>query len=206
MPPKKRTERKGRQSNSGSSRYYGGIPLGPAQNGMTYTTRWEYGILTSDSKGSISISDIAPSISNSSEYSTVSSLFTECKLLSCSLTITNCVDIATVGSPVRNGELLLCTQMQANQSVNTPPTGTSAVSNGAFLRLFAIGNTVEPFQYRMKVPRRLEYASITADAPNPVTPWAGSPGAVYAYAQDLTPFAGYCKVFVTCTYALRGRI
>jgi len=179
------------------------IGRSPAANSMVYTTRWEYGQLQTGTTGLISASDIAPSITNSSEYSTVASLFSEVKLLSCNVMFTPHHVPAD-----SSGRLWIGTQMQANQTVQAAtPLVSSQVTNLTNSVIINVGpGMTRVYNYRMKVPRRLMFASISADAPDPVTPYAGSPGAVYVWGDNLTASVAYVLVDVQCTYILRGRV
>jgi len=171
-------------------------------NKMIYKTRWEFGLVSSGTSGTIAVSNISPSIVNSSEYSTVSSLFSEVKLLRCQIVITQRLQGGEIVS-----RLMVGTQMQANQSVPGTVTSISNVQNLARLVYITIGApSIRPVHYNMVVPRSLDYASITADAPSPVTPWAGSPGCIYMWANNTTASADYFHVDVLATYMLRGRV
>ncbi len=182
------------------------IPLMGLSDGqsMTITCRYDYGEVKSGTSGSISIADISPTIQNMSEYSTVSSLFSEIKLLACTVVFTNTCTSASV-----NGRIIIGTQMQANfNSHATPPLVSTQVENLAAVKYLTLGYSVfdRPFRYKMVVPPGLEYSSISADAPSTVTPWAGSPGCVYVFGDGLSASFQYFRVDVIATYTFRGRV
>ncbi len=193
------------QSRMVESKYYGGDPI-PRSIGnvyRNYTTRFEYGLLSAGSSGLLSANDISPSIVNATEYSTVSSLFTEIRLRRFEIIIT----AAHNDGAASFGRLIVGTQMQANATSPGPAiTSLAQVENLAKTQYYQLGNTVEPFKYQMVVPPNLQFASISADAPTPVTPYAGSPGCIYMFANDLTYDQVYLKVDCIATYDLRGRV
>lgn len=193
--------RKGRRSNQRAR-----IPLMGLSGGqnMTITCRYDYGEVKSGTAGSISIADISPTIQNMSEYSTIASLFSEIKLLACTIVFTNTCTSASV-----NGRVIIGTQLQANYNSHaTPPLVSTQVENLAAVKYLSIGYSIfdAPFRYKMVVPQGLEYASISADAPATVTPWAGSPGCVYVFGDGLSASFQYFRVDVIATYAFRGRV
>jgi len=172
-------------------------------NGMTYATRWEFGSVASGTTGQIAVSTINPSIVNTSEYSTITSLFSEVRLLRCQVIFTPA--LPSTSSNV--GRVMIGTQMQANSSVPGTVTSITQVQNLARVTFMTVGAPSQrPLVYNMPVPRGLEFASITADAPSPVTPFAGSPGCVYLWADGLTNSNTYLKVDVIALYQCRGRV
>ncbi len=175
----------------------------PLINEMIYETRWQYGALSSGTSAILSAADISPSIANTVEYSNITALFGEVRLLSCLIEFgPTCTSTAGIGT------LIVGTQMQANQNSHaTPPLSASQVENLDKKRQYVIGATqMKVYNYRMRVPKNLDFASITADAPATVTPWAGSPGCVYVYSSALTASAPYLTVYVQARYHLRGRV
>ncbi len=173
------------------------------ENKMVYRTSWNYGSLTSSTDGILSAADISPSIENSSEYTILQSLFGEVKLLRCTVrfTLSNSAD-ATMS------RAYVGTAMQATKSTHaTTPLGYNDVQNLARVKLIPCGgNTSRTVSYRMVVPRNLDYTLLTNDSPTVATPYAGSPGCVYIYADTLTPSRRYYTIDVECVYLLRGRI
>lgn len=179
------------------------VPFGPRTNQMSYSWSFDFGVVSANTSGTISLGDISPSIQNSSEYSTVSSLFTECRLVRCTVRIVPQVGTAALVT----GSVMMGTQMASNLNTFTAPTQFSNVQNLAGTFVIPVGPFINrTFRYNMVVPRRLEYSSITSDAPATVTPWAGSPGVVQMFGQDLTASASYIQIFVDVTHMLRGRV
>ena len=159
--------------------------------------------MTAGTSGLISAADISPSIANSAEYSTLQSLFSEIRCISCH------VDFGpTVTTTAGVGTLLVGTQMQANQTTHdSTPLSVTQVTNLDRKKEYVIGSSqIRIYRYRMKIPKDLEFSSITADAPATVTPWAGSPGCTYIYASALTANVVYMNIYVTTRHHLRGRV
>ncbi len=199
-----RRPRRGRRRARRGGGALGTLGQSIASNTMIYTTRWNYGQLVAGTSGIASASDLSPSIANSVEYSTINSLFSEVKLLSAVFIFSPSYNTTTSTT----GRLLCGTQMQANQSTHaTPPLALSQVVNLTRVVSFNVGpGQTRSYSYRMAVPRNLEYASITADAPATVTPWAGSPGCVYVFGDHLQTGQSIVNIDVFCTYHLRGRV
>ena len=151
-------------------------------NTMMHQTSWTVTAATTGTTGIMS-SWTAPSISHSSEYSTLQSLFTEVKLLRATFIFT---PTQSVNGSVLHGAMVVSTNMFQNESTGATPTGWLDVENQTRPARLAT-SSVFPLRYQMPVPTDLEYSGITYDAPNPPTPWAGSPGVVRWYADTLTP-------------------
>jgi len=176
-------------------------PVRQPVNTMIYRTRWEYGLLNSGTTGTISAGNISPSITNSSEYSTMQALFTEVRLLQATMTFV--ARVAFTGAVV-NDALYIGTNMLFNNTTFTTPASINDVQN--LTRMIVIQTYQQrPFRYRMPVPPGLEFTSITADSPALVSPWAGSPGCVVVYGTNLSITENYFSVHVEATYELRGR-
>lgn len=178
------------------------VPRRLPSNEMIIESRWNYGQITSGTAGLISAADISPSIANSVEYSTLQALFNEVRCLTCTVSFG-----PTVTTTAGVGMLLVGTQMQANQTTHdSTPLSVTQVINLDRKKEYVIGSSqIRIHHYRMKVPRGLEFSSITADAPATVTPYAGSPGCVYIYAAALTANVVYMNIYVTTRHHLRGR-
>lgn len=201
---KGRRPRRGRRRARRGGGALGTLGTSIAANSMVYTTRWNYGQITAGTSGIASASDMSPSIANSIEYSTINALFSEVKLLSAVFIFSPSFNTTTSTT----GRLVCGTQMQANQNTHaSTPLTLSQVINLARVVDFNVGpGQTRSYRYRMVVPKNLEYASITADAPATVTPWAGSPGCVYVYGDHLQTGQSIVNVDVFCTYHLRGRV
>jgi hypothetical protein len=172
----------------------------PSLNSMIVRSTWTFPSLITSTTGTISFT-MSPSIANSSEYSTYQTLFTEVKLVSFTviLTATELTNTST-----SHGRLVISTNMLQNESTAVNPTSFGDVQNQTKpVRVSTY--MVRPFRYRMPVPRGLEFANIVADAPNPPTPWAGSPGTVRMYAAQLTVSTNYFQLDGEAIWHLRGR-
>lgn len=168
-------------------------------NSMIYKTSFVQSPLTSNGSGVIANWN-SPSISQSSEYSTIQSLFTQVRLIACEYTF---IPAQTNTSAIQ-GLLLLGTNMIQNQSTGVTPTNFSDVQN--LTSVVKINTSrVTNFTYRMVVPKALEFASVTADAPSPPTPWAGCPGIIAYYSTALTASTVYFQIHIQAVYELRGR-
>ncbi len=177
------------------------IPRAVGLNSMLYKTQWEYGGLSTGTSGTIARGDISPTIANSSEYSLLQSLFTQVRLLRCTVIFTG---QAQSLSTVSQGRMFCSTNMIFTAATNTTPTSALQVQNQT--RVFTITtNSVTPVRYLMPVPSDLEFSNITSDSPSTPTPWAGSPGCVCLWADNLTPSTAYFRVDVEAVYHLRGR-
>jgi hypothetical protein len=178
------------------------IKIGPSlkNNEMFLRTSWTATSITSGTSGTMS-SWTSPTIYAASEYTVLQSLFTEVKLVKATFILTPTQ--ATNGS-VLHGALVIGTNMLENQNTAVSPTGYGDVQNlTRFKRVSS--SDVRPVNYNFPVPNGLQYAAITADAPNPATPWAGSPGAFKWYASGFTASTVYFNLHVDCLYHLRGR-
>ena len=98
----------------------------------------------------------------------------------------------------------MSTNMLMNDSIGSDPAAYSDVQNQTHPVRFST-LSVRPLRYTMPVPPDLEYAAVSADAPNPATPWAGSPGAIRWRAEGLTASTVYFQLHTEAVYALRGR-
>lgn len=179
-------------------------PSKPLLNEMLVQSRWEYGQLSSNTAGIISDAGISPSIASSSEYSTLTSLFTEVKLISCKVTFTPQIN-GSVG--VTGVNCIIGTHMLTNLNNHpSPPLVVADVQNLDRKRSFYVGNYANKvFTYRMKVPQDLGFSNVSADAPVAPTPEWGSPGCVRIFGDHATVSLNYLVVWVETIHYLRGR-
>lgn len=172
------------------------IPL----NEMMYQTRWEVGTLSSGTLGTIS-SAASPSIQSSSEYSVLQNLFTEIKLIRATFIFTGRTQSLSTTAQSR---LWVGTNFIMTASTFTAPTSVTGVQN--LTRVVQVPtNTVRPLRYRFPVPPNLEHSNITQDSPSTATPWAGSPGMVLMWGDQMTTSTIYYVVDVEAVFHLRGR-
>lgn len=143
----------------------------------------------------------AGSIIHSSEYSVISSLFNEVRLRRLTAIIG---PTQSANGTINHGTLIVGTNMIENESTGSTPGAYSDVQNLTKMqRISTLG--VREVRYRVALPRRLEFASVASDAPNPPTPWAGSPGAFKWYGEGFTPSTVYFTLHFEAIYDLRGR-
>lgn len=172
----------------------------PRLDEMVFRTSWTKASVTSGTTGTMS-SWTSPSIVNSSEYTVLQNLFTEIKLLKAHFIFT---PTQSANGTVNHGLMVVSTNLLLNENTGTAPSGYIDVQNQSHpMRLSTLN--VRPSTYKMAVPRNLEFANLVGDAPNPPTPWAGSPGIIRWYSDAGTASTVYFNLIVECVYHLRGR-
>jgi hypothetical protein len=164
-------------------------------------SQWEYGLLQSSTSGTIAAGNISPSIQNSTEYATMASIWNEVKLVAFKVTFTP--KLQTVQN-LTNDKLFIGTNFQFNNTTFTTPSGSSQVENLQQPAIICTYGT-RPYTYYMKVPL-LSYSIINADSPATPTPWAGSPGTVVVWADNLDITHNYMSVTCHAIWLLRGRV
>lgn len=143
----------------------------------------------------------APSIIQSSEYSVLSSLFTEIRLLRARFIFG---PLQSANGTLAHGTLVVGTNMLENQNSGTIPTSYTDVQNQTHVvRISTLA--VKEYNYRMTVPKNLEFANIAADAPATQTPWAGSPGVVKWYGSGVTVSTAFFTIHGEALWEVRGR-
>lgn len=176
------------------------VPRAMRTNEMIYRTSWTATSLSSGTTGTLS-SWTDGSIIHSSEYSIVSSLFNEVRLKTATFIFT---PTQSANGSVNHFALVVSTNMLLNANTGSDPGSYTDVQNQTRpVRLSSL--SVAPLRYRFPVPRNLEFANIAADAPDPPTPWAGSPGIIRWYATGGTASTVYFNLHVDAVYHLRGR-
>jgi len=165
---------------------------------------WDYGALSSGTTGIISFADMSASIQNFTEYSVLSSLFAEVKLLTA---FAEFAPLDNISSSHAQGLLYVGTNMGFNKNTTTVPTSVSQVENLSGMRTVSTSIN-RPIKVRMKVPKGLDFTLITADAPATETPWAGSPGCLVGISGSgtLSNSVRYFYVRLTAVHWFRGRI
>lgn len=112
--------------------------------------------------------------------------------------------VQSANGTVTHGTMILSTNMFQNQNTGVTPTGWVDVQNQTKpVRISTL--MVKETYYNMPVPKGLEFAGITADAPSPATPWAGSPGVISWYSTGLTASTTYFTLHLEGVWELRGR-
>jgi len=185
--------RRGRRGRNG--------PRAIALNEMMYSTRWEYGGLSTGTAGTIAQGNCSPSIQNSSEYSVLQNLFTEVKLVRAVVVFTGQAQSLTT---VVQSRLWVGTNMIFTAATFTTPTSVTNVQN--LTKVVQVpSNLVRSYRYRFPVPPGLEFSNITQDSPTTATPWAGSPGNVVWWGDGFTVSQAYYRVDVEAVFHMRGR-
>ncbi len=196
MDSKKSKPAKPRKRRKGSS-----VGRQLAVNEMLFKVSWTEATLSSSSTGTLSNST-SPSIVGASEYSVISGLFTQVRIVRATLVFTS--KQQTDGT-ISQGRIMIGTNMNMNYTVFTLPTNYAAVQNTTKKATVA-SYLVRPYRYVFPVPPNLEFADIKADAPSPVTPWAGTPGVVQLYGDGFTASTAYFQIdWEDVVYHLRGR-
>ena len=171
---------------------------GVRYNEMLVRTRWNAGALTSNGSGVIAqVYDF--SIQNSSEYTSYTSLFTQCKLVSIQFSFVG----ATTGALTRT-RLMIGTNQLMTSGTAVAPTDYKLVQNLSKPDIVD-SNLVSPKYYSAPVPAGLEFANITSDSPTTPTPWAGSPGCLLMYTDLASASEPYFLVDALAVYHLSGR-
>lgn len=175
------------------------VSRGIATNEMMYRGGFEIGPISSGTTGQISDA-YGFSISSVSEYSSLQTLFTECKLVSMVFRFVCLTPNGAQNFP----EVLLGVNRGMNSTTNSSPTSYSSVQNLTKSRVFASFRTTA-YSYRIPVPRGLEHTIITGDAPATILPYAGSPGCLLLWADHASNSTNYFTAFVVGVWHLRGR-
>jgi len=176
------------------------LPRQLALNELTISSKWSEIDLKSGTSGTISVA-IAPSIQNTTEYSTLTSLFTEVRLIKATYRF---YAVQANSTTVLHSKLSVGISMLMTAVTYALPTAYSAVVN---LRNSRTTNTWRnaPFIYNYSVPRDIEHSAISQDSPSTPTPYAGSPGALVIFADDLSVTTTYFRVEAEGIWHLRSR-
>jgi len=197
--PRRARAEKGRKRSTKTKMPY----TSPMVNQMWYTSSWTVTSLASGTTGAIS-SAIGVTIQSSSEYSALSTIFSQIRLHRATLMIGTRIpnDSSVTTSHAR---ILIGTRMDANANSLSAPTTWSGVQNTVNTKELSSYNRYNSTSVELKVPSNLEHANINADAPATPTPWAGSPGAWYIYGDGFTNSTVYFTVIVKAMWHVRGR-
>jgi hypothetical protein len=169
-------------------------------NMMFRKNRWYYGALSSSTAGTISRGNISPSISFSSEISVLQSLYTEVRLIRARVIFTPTTNTLTA---IVQGRIMIATNMLYNGTTFNTPTSLVNVQN-CTRPMDCSTYGVKPLIYKMAVPRNLEYLSIIGDIPTIPAPYAGSPGCVVVWGDNLTVSTNYFQVDIEAIWQLRA--
>jgi hypothetical protein len=181
----------------GSVLYRNTIPL----NETTIRGGWTGAALISSTSGTISAT-YSPSIQNSAEYSTISSLFTEVKLIAFKMTLTPLVPYDTV---ITQSRMWVGYNMSFTDATHTNPTSMAQVTNLTNSRVIN-SQKATPTVFTAPVPRRLDHSLMAQDSPTLATPYAGSPGMFVMWGDGFSASViGFWRVDLTAIWHCRGR-
>jgi len=175
----------------------------PMLNEMIYRWTVEGGDLVSGTTGAISFVS-SPTLQNSSENTSIQTLFSEVRLISYRVVYT---PTQSVNSSVLQSTFIVGTNMVFNNTTNSSPAAFTAVQNLKNSRSIASCN-VRPISVSMFVPKNLEFLSTAtgSDVPTIPAPYAGSPGCLVGYGTGFTNSTTYFKEQQIVIMHLRGRV
>lgn len=178
------------------------IPKSLPVNEVIYRCSWTGPLLSSGTAGSISTSSLGFTISNSTEYSALSTIYSEVRLLSAKV----CITPRGANSLTNISRIMGGYHVEYNSTTNTAPTQFSSVANTQ-KRFTVCSNITRPFIYKVPVPKNLEFTAINADCPTLPTPFAGSPGVIMIYGTNFQASVDYFTMdYLDVTYHVKGRV
>ncbi len=186
-----------RRSQRGGVAFRNIIPL----NETIIRGGWTGAALISSTSGTISAT-YSPSIQNSAEYSTISSLFTEVRLVSFRMTLTPLVPYDTV---ITQSRMWVGYNMSFTDATHTNPTSMAQVTNLTNSRVIN-SQKATPTLFTAPVPRSLEFSLMAQDSPTLATPYAGSPGMFVLWGDGFSAsVVGFWRVDLLAIWHCRGR-
>jgi len=198
---KRRPKGRGRRSKKSSfSRYH----LASRNTSIVVEFTLPPVLLNSGTTGTIASSSIGNSISQISEYSSLTAIFSEVKLVAMRLLFTP--KTQNLSSTLQD-TMSIGSRLDYNSTTTAPtPTGVQFVNQlSDSKRIGTYG--VKPYVWTMQVPAHLEYTPLNADCPTLPVDYAGSPGNVLIYATNLsTSSVNYFSVSQTLIYVLKRRV
>jgi len=193
------TDRKSSKGKGKRQRRVRRLPRSPLGM-LTYQNRFEVGLITTGTSGTISFS-VSPTIQNSSEISGLTTLFSEVKLVYAVLTLATRSPAVT---SIFHGSMLIGTNMEMNATTFTAPSSTISVQN--LERKAEYSTSCLTIQrYKMRIPGNLDFQPIGGDCPTIPSPYAGSPGMILGWADNLTASTSYFIAHLTTIHICRGR-
>lgn len=172
----------------------------PSLNQLMYKASWTVTTLQSGTTGAIA-SSLGVSIQNSSEYSSLASMYGEIRLVRARLTLMNRVPNST---SVNHARVTIGTNQYMNQTTFTLPSSDIDVQNLLGVR-YHTTYSINPQCINMIVPRRLDHFNIAADVPTLVSPWGGSPGVFQIFGGGFTNSTDYIIVHVEAVWHVTAR-
>lgn len=162
------------------------------------TSTWDSGLLSSGTTGVIATTRPASFVASATEYTPVSSLYTEIKLLRAVLVITA---INPRSATNVEGKLVVGWNPAFSSSSFLTPSGFASVNNLAGWKVIPSAK-VNPTECPAYVQTSV-YNLISNTTPLPDT---GDCGSFVLYSDVLTPSTNYFTTSMHCTFAFRGRI
>lgn len=172
-----------------------GLPAGLLDGNSVYTFRLVYfTVLSSSAGGTIaSAISLAPGVTSYPDWSSLISLFTECRMVRTSLRLVNIDPFYTVSTKSD-----LCVGFDDGQT-NTAPSGVAAVFALPNAKVHSL-STPEVQVYSAKLGSR-EWAKTTSAAPGP---YAGCYGQWSIYNTGLGASIGYCDAYLEVEVEMRN--
>ncbi len=193
------------KSSKGPRQGFVSVPKNIPADSLVLRTSWTLAALSTGTAGEISAS-ISSSVSNSSEFSVLSSLWREVKLVSHSIEFFFYNPYSTSGTSAVTSTLVMGTDMRMNGTTFTLPTTYLEVYNISDSKTFC-RTSPRKIIFRRQVPRNLQHTNIAEDVPTLPIPYAGSPGVIQMFTTGGAISAPYTTVLLNrATYHLQGRI
>jgi len=178
-------------------------PRRMSSNLIKYTAQFPIGtggVQAADSKGVLA-GAAGFTIQFSTEYSALSSVFAECKLLGVVVIITPIYATSTVAQ----SQIIIGLNKGQNATTNSPPSSFSGVEN---LRGNVTVASAYPGRTTIKVnlTRVKNFLPLNGDCPTDPLSDSGSPGALLWYGTGFEASTNIFTMFYRCTWLLRSRI
>ncbi len=178
------------------------IPKQVPADSTVIRTSYTVAALSSGTDGTIS-SSIGASISSVSEYSVLSSLYREVKLVAQTI---NFFFNSPYATGVNSGLWVMGTDMRMNATTYTLPTAYLDIYNMSDRKMYC-RTSPALISFRRRVPRALDFTNIADDCPTLPVPFAGSPGVIQIFATGGAVSSQLTTtIMVTATYMLKGRV
>ncbi len=165
--------------------------------------------INTDTSGVAISTVVGASISQTSEYAAMGSLFKEVRLLAFEIKLGFLYVHNNDSKGYNPGTMVVMgTDPTMNTNNSSDPTSYNDVQNRPDVQYY-ISNKEGIIRKRMRVAPNLEFLPLTADAPTTPTPFAGSPGviAIYGNGWNTGGTGAPVTTYVLCfgTWELRGR-
>ncbi len=201
----RKTFNKPKQKKGGPKQKFASIPKQVPADTMVLRTSYTIAALSSGTDGTIS-SSIGASITSTSEYPNLASLYREVKLMAQQIEFFFYYPFVNAGTNNVTTLWYMGTDMRMNATTYTSPSAPLDIYNASDRRLFARTDWKKVL-FRRRVPKDLEFTNIADDCPTLPVPFAGSPGVIQILSLgNVVSVAHTTTILVTGTYMLKGRI